>query len=90
MERISFWSATRGAPLAWGDKRYIKMACHSHLASRIQSTNIETHLESFLVENPHKTYEEWISDLHHENLHEGRLQEGMAGEGIGPSLLRRS
>ena len=41
---------------------------------------IESHLESFLAIDPHATYEEWISDLHPENLHEGKLLEGMGKE----------
>lgn len=41
---------------------------------------IESHLESFLAMNPNATYEEWISDLHPENLHEGKLLEGMGKE----------
>jgi hypothetical protein len=38
---------------------------------------IESHLESFLELHPEATYEEWISDLHPENLHEGLLLEGL-------------
>lgn len=41
---------------------------------------IESHLTSFVQLNPHATYEEWISDLHPENLHEGKLLEGMGKE----------
>lgn len=41
---------------------------------------IESHLETFLENDPHVTYEEWISDLHPENLHEGKLLEGMGKE----------
>jgi hypothetical protein len=41
---------------------------------------IESHLESFLAIDPHATYEEWISDFHPENLHKGKLLEGMGKE----------
>lgn len=34
---------------------------------------IEKHLEDFLFLNPDATYEEWIQDVHPENVSEGRL-----------------
>ena len=41
---------------------------------------IESHLETFLNTHSEATYEEWISDLHPENVHEGKLLEGMGKE----------
>jgi len=41
---------------------------------------IDDHLQLFIVEHPTATYEEWIADLHPENLQEGRLLEGMGKE----------
>jgi hypothetical protein len=41
---------------------------------------IEEHLVLYLEEHPKGTYEGWIADLHPENLHEGKLLEGMGQE----------
>ena len=38
---------------------------------------IETHLKSFLVSHPHAAYEDWIQDLHPENVQRGRILEDL-------------
>lgn len=44
--------------------REAELACQEAIAS---------HLEAFLQEHPTATYEEWIQDLHPENMNEGKL-----------------
>ncbi len=34
---------------------------------------IQTHMDEFLEQYPHATYEEWIQDLHPENANQGKL-----------------
>jgi hypothetical protein len=34
---------------------------------------IQTHMDEFLQQHPHGSYEEWIQDLHPENAHQGKL-----------------
>ena len=38
---------------------------------------IEKHLQSFLLAHPQSTYEEWIQDLHPENVQHGKILEDL-------------
>ena len=41
---------------------------------------IADHFDEFVAEHPNATYEEWIADLHPENIHEGKLLDGLGSE----------
>ena len=49
-------------------------------AEEVCSRAMTDHFIDFVSESPNVTYEEWITDLHPENTHEGRLLTGMDKE----------